>query len=208
MDGAAQRSAIAALMTQHGESHAALSRVLGRNPAYFQQYMRRGSPRLLPERERALIARYFGVPEAQLGGPETGGMARVRRIDIDAAAGPGGLADGEADRRPAAFDSELLRRLGVRVAAASMIRVLGDSMEPLLSDGDEILVDCDRRTPGARAGMFVLRRDGVLSVKQLRSAGRDVEIASANPAHPPPRMVARDSIEIVGRVVWLSRALV
>ena len=207
MDEAAQRAAIADLMTEHGESHASISRLLGRNPAYFQQYMRRGSPRLLPERDRALLARYFGVGEDRLGGPPPSAMAAVPRLDIDAAAGAGGLSEDEVRQRPASLDPALLRRLGVRAAAASMIRVLGDSMEPLLADGDEILVDRDRRTPSSRVALFVLRSDGVLNVKSLRAIGRDIEIASANPAYPPPRTVPGESVEIVGRVVWLSRAM-
>ncbi|QIG81097.1 S24 family peptidase [Stakelama tenebrarum] len=208
MDEMAQRAAIAALMAEHGESHASMSRLLGRNPAYFQQYMRRGSPRLLPERDRALLARYFGVAEETLGGPAAVGMTPIPRLDVDAAAGPGGLAEGDLRQRPAALDPALLRRLGVRASAASMIRVLGDSMEPLLSDGDEILVDRDRRTPSARAGLFVLRIEETLKVKQLRAIGCDVEIASANPAHGGPRIVPGGAIDVIGRVVWLSRALI
>ena len=68
MDMAAQRAALAALIAESGESYAALSRLIGRNAAYLQQFVTRGSPRQLAERDRALLARYLGVPEARLGG--------------------------------------------------------------------------------------------------------------------------------------------
>ena len=145
MEPGAQRAALEALMAEQGVSFAELSRVIGRNAAYLQQYVRRGSPRELAERDRALLARFLGVPEARLGGREAEGLAEIARLDVGASAGPGWLAEDEATRRPGALSQALLRQLGVRAAAASMIRVEGDSMEPTLSDGDEILVDRDRR---------------------------------------------------------------
>lgn len=208
MDSTAQRAALAALIAEHGESHAALStRLLGRNAAYLQQFVKRGSPRLLAERDRGLLARYFGVPEARLGGPEPAAVVEVARLDVGASAGPGGLVDGEARRRPGLLDPLLLRQLGVRPPAASMIRVEGDSMEPTLAAGDEILVDRDRRRPGARAALFVLRLEGVVMVKRLRAAGAGIEVLSDNPAYAP-RLCAAAEVEVIGGVVWLSRALI
>jgi phage repressor protein C with HTH and peptisase S24 domain len=87
-----------------------------------------------------------------------------------------------------------------------MIRVEGDSMAPTLEDGDEILVDRDARRVEARGGIFVLRMDGVLMVKRLRTAVGGVEVGSDNPAYPP-RVVPAREIEVIGRVAWLSRAI-
>src|SRR3954464_9296392 len=98
MEPAAQRAALEALMAEHGFGFAELSRVIGRNAAYLQQYVRRGSPRELAERDRALLARFFGVPEARLGGREAEGLAEIARLDVGASAGPGRLADEEAAR--------------------------------------------------------------------------------------------------------------
>ena len=50
------RAALAMLAAARGDSLAALSAMLGRNPAYLQQYVRRGSPRLLGERDRRLLS--------------------------------------------------------------------------------------------------------------------------------------------------------
>ena len=43
------RAALAVLATTRGDSLAALSAMLGRNAAYLQQYVKRGSPRRLAE---------------------------------------------------------------------------------------------------------------------------------------------------------------
>ncbi len=43
-----------------------LSGALGRNPSYLQQYIVKGSPRELPDRERHALAALLGVDEARL----------------------------------------------------------------------------------------------------------------------------------------------
>lgn len=193
-------------MAEQGASFAELSRVIGRNAAYLQQYVKRGSPRALAEQDRARLAAYFGVDEARLGGPAMDANVAVPRIDVGASAGPGGLVDAEAHRQAFAFPPALLRQLGVRVSAASMIRVEGDSMAPTLEDGDEILVNRDDRRVAGRGGIFVLRLDGELMVKRLRPAVGGVEVVSDNPAYPA-RVVAAAGVDVVGRVAWLSRAI-
>jgi len=206
MEPAAQRAALEALIAEHGASLADLSRLLGRNLAYLQQYLVRGTPRLLAEADRALLARYFGVPEARLGGPEIEGAIEVPRLDVGASAGPGGLVEGEARRRPGGFSPDLRRVLGVRPEAASMIRVRGDSMAPTLEDGDEILVDRDRRRVEARGGVFVIRLGGELMVKRLRPAVGGVELISDNPEWET-RLVPAATLDVIGRVAWLGRAI-
>ena len=69
------RLALERLCAERGEDFAGLSRMIGRNPAYIQQFVRRGVPRRLGEQERRKLARYFGVSEALLGGPAEEGAA-------------------------------------------------------------------------------------------------------------------------------------
>ncbi|MBX3563733.1 MAG: S24 family peptidase [Sphingomonas sp.] len=206
MEPDAQRAAFAALMERQGRSFAELSRVIGRNAAYLQQYLKRGTPRVLAEADRGRLARYMGVPEAALGGRGADNAIEIARIDVRASAGPGGLVDEEARRQPGMFPPAMLRQLGVRPGAASMIAVQGDSMSPLLEDGDEILVDGDQRVVRGCGGVFVLRLDGELIVKRLRPAVGGIEVVSDNPAYPM-RFVRAGEIEVLGRVAWLGRAL-
>ncbi|MEO7541902.1 MAG: peptidase S24, partial [Sphingomicrobium sp.] len=63
------RRVIERLCEERGEDFAGLSRMLGRNPAYIQQFVRRGVPKRLKEAERRKLARYFAISEALLGGP-------------------------------------------------------------------------------------------------------------------------------------------
>lgn len=225
MDADAARARLVALVQERREDYAGLSRLLGRNPAYLQQYVRRGSPRVLREEDRRTLAGYFGIDEAELGGPpglrpraaaSAGPDARgadlllVPRIAVAASAGGGALGDEEGDAGRIAFDAGWLRGLARGgTAALSTIRVMGESMEPTLSDGDELLVDT---APDARRiadGIFVLRRDDLLVVKRLQPNPADgrVTIRSDNPAYPPIPGVDPAQLEIVGRAVWVGRRL-
>ena len=210
MDQTDPRGALDALIIAGGESYVGLSRLLGRNDAYLQQYVKRGSPRVLAERDRQLLARYFGVDEAVLGGPAgaadaQAAMVRVRRFDVRPSAGPGAWAEEDAPAGATLLDPALLRALSVRPADASLVVAQGDSMFPTIADGDEMLVDLSDRRIGARGGIYVLRIAGALVVKRVRR-GEDcaIAISSDNGAYPA---LESFGVEIIGRVVWLARAL-
>src|SRR4029453_12953294 len=92
------REILEKLCTERGENFASLSRLIGRNDAYIQQYLRKGTPRLLKERERRTLARYFQIPESMLGGlpddaeAEFGELVPVLRTPVRVSAGPGTFA--------------------------------------------------------------------------------------------------------------------
>ena len=213
MSEAQARAALERLIEERREDYAALSRLIGRNAAYVQQYIKRGTPKRLAERDRLILARYFGVPEQMLGAPkveEAAGPVVVPTLDVGASAGSGAFAEDESARGHIAFDRQWLRRLGTGEGAPlSIIRVEGDSMAPTLSDGDEILVDRSDGAERLRDGIYVLRREDTLMVKRLAPdpSGRTVAIRSDNDAYPSWPDCNLASIDIVGRVIWCGRKI-
>lgn len=218
------RGVLETLIRERGEDYASLSRLIGRNPAYIQQFIKRGVPRKLDEADRTTLARYFGVDEAMLGGPPPeirarimpiGATARrdvdyvaVPRLSVRASAGPGALATEEATRGRFAFDPGWLRGLTAGgPATLSLIRVEGDSMSPTLEDGDDILVDGGDGADRLRDGIYVLRMDDALLVKRLQRnpIDRRITIASDNPSYPSLPDCDPARIHIVGRVIWGGR---
>ena len=206
------RARLLALAQARGVSLASLSELLGRNPSYLQQFIRKGSPRKLEEEDRATLARFLGVGEEQFREPQENSYAKIRkageeskwvevpRLDLGAAAGAGRVPGGEAAFDAFRFSRRWLEEQGLARAELSAIRVEGDSMEPLLNDGDEILVDRAQRP--FRDGVHVVRLGDTLMVKRVASAGAGrVALLSQNLAYPPVE-VAPDEIEIIGRVVW------
>ena len=210
------RARLLQLATDQRVSLAALSALIGRNPAYLQQFVRKGSPRKLEEGDRARLAQFLGVDEselgraeenslADLGKPKGGDWIDVPRIGVDAAAGGGALTADERAIGAFRFSAAWLRGQGLEPAMLSAIAVAGDSMEPTLRDGDEILVD--RAPRPLRDGVHVVRAGESLLVKRL-DLGRPGRIAliSDNPAYPPIEL-APGEVEVVGRVVWKSGRL-
>ena len=203
------RSTLAGLADEAGTSLAWLSRALGRNDAYLQQFVKRGTPRRLDEEDRRWLAAYFNVDERALGGTAggDGAMVAVRRIDAEAHAGAGGLVEDDRNGGEERIDPRVVARLGVSPATLTMITAHGDSMEPLIHDGDALFVDMADRRLSSRPGIFVIRLDDALLVKRVARIGLEVQVASDNAATPPIAPIRADRVAIIGRVVRLARAL-
>jgi hypothetical protein len=225
MDNTAIRLRLDALITAAGEDYASLSRLLGRNPTYVQQFVKRGVPRRLSEDDRRLLAQHFGIAERLLGGPEehagravmahasTSAAAHdyvlIPYLNIGASAGAGSVTETEVPVAVLAFQSQWVRSIASgRPEALSVIRVEGDSMLPTLADGDNILVDTDDRER-LRDGIYVLRTDDALLVKRLgvNPATKRLMIRSDNEAYPSWDNCDPAEVSVIGRVVWVGRRL-
>lgn len=200
------RERLSQLASERGSSLAALSRMLGRNGTYLQQFISKGSPRKLEEEDRRKLAQFFGVREVELGAPEdlsydaAGEWAEIARLPLEASAGPGAVSAAEVPFDAFRFSRRWLREQGLEPAMLSSIRVMGDSMDPLLRDGDEILVD---RTPRPfREGVHVVRLGEALHVKLLQAVPpARLRLISKNEAYEPVDVAMAD-VDVVGRVVW------
>ena len=205
-DMSPERARLVELTEKSRTSLASLSSMLGRNPSYLQQFVRKGSPRKLEEADRRRLAEFFGVDEVELGAVparptprESDDFVAVPRLALDASAGPGSFSAEEISFDSFRFSRRWLREMGLDGADLSAIRVEGDSMEPTLRSGDEIFVDRNKRVG---EGIHVVRIGDTLHVKQVQaSAPGRIALISANEAYAPIEL-AREEVEIIGRVVW------
>ena len=88
----------------------------------------------------------------------------------------------------------------------AVITVKGDSMEHTLKHDDTVLVDFTQRRP-KRDGIFVIRYDDAVQVKRVSIhpvSGR-LTVHSDNKDYPSYGDIKPDSVDIVGRVIWLGR---
>lgn len=204
------------LAERNGSSLAQLSALIGRNAAYLHQFVHRGSPRKLDEEDRRTLAQFFGVDESELRESEEKSKIGTKagrdadwvdlpRLSLGASAGPGALPAEELPIGALRFSARWLRAQGLEPAQLSAIAVAGDSMEPVLRDGDEILVD---RTPRPlRDGVHVVRVGDALLVKRIdASRGGVLALISDNPAYRPMEVPASE-VEVIGKVVWKSGRL-
>ena len=202
------------------------SRAIGRNDAYLQQFLFRGSPRRLPEEARHMLADMLGIDQQSLadlpapaGADRPSGRIPVPLFDVQAAAGGGTVPpdgdlgrDADAGMLPPSLDfpPELLRRITSAPAASlQMISVSGDSMTPTLADGDLVMIDTARKLPSP-PGIFILD-DGVgLVAKRVdtvpNTAPPMLRLSSDNPAYANYQR-RLEEVNVIGRVIWFGRSL-
>lgn len=207
----AVREQLDALIRQSGQGYADISRLIGRNAAYVQQYIKRGVPKRLGEQERRLLAAHFGVSEAVLGGPPQS-AARLaaesaRHVLIEVP-----FLESRSGQRPARrlrIDGSLVSRLPAgRAASLAALVVEGDSMAPTLLAGDHLLIDLSDSLP-PRDGLYAIESESAPLVKRLsvNPATHRVAILSDNVAYPSFPDCEAGAIGILGRVVWMGRPM-
>lgn len=206
------RTVLERLIVRHGDDYSGLSKLVGRNAAYIQQFIKRGTPRSLPERERGILARYYGIDERLLGAPETTAarprLKLIPKLAVAASAGGGSFESDDMLSGKIGFAPKWLQKLVPSPDKLSLITVRGESMAPTLNDGDDIMVDGGDASSPLRDGIYVLRMDDALMVKRLAigPVGR-LSVLSDNPDWPDWQDVQPDDLHVIGRVVWVGRKL-
>jgi phage repressor protein C with HTH and peptisase S24 domain len=203
---------------------ASASQHIGRNHAYIQQFIQRGVPANLHENDRKKLAEMLKVPEWELGGnmpdyqnrPSRGfseaydeGVVFVASYDVKASAGDGSFAEDNWPQKFIPFRASTVRNFhSPNGDSLTVITVSGDSMQPTLFEGDDILIDTNNTDP-TKEGIFVLRIEETLHVKRLslNPANRTLTIKSDNPLYETWMDCEIDKVNILGRVVWFSRTL-
>jgi phage repressor protein C with HTH and peptisase S24 domain len=139
-----------------------------------------------------------------VGIPTEGGTAFVDQFDLQVSAGAGSLGVA-VPKEPIPFNANWLRRHGLRASEVAMLEVRGDSMEPILFDGDAVLVA--KRSSKPKSGkMYVVARPDSVQVKWVTVLRSAVQLVSENDAYPPERVEGHDGPQFF-RVCWFSHFL-
>lgn len=146
----------------------------------------------------------FGIEERPKLVVEDDTYVYVPLYDARVSAGHGAWNDSARVLAMLAFTRYSLRKQGLEPAYLAAFRVDGDSNEPILSDGDTVMVDLRRKDMRGDA-MYVICIGEHLFAKRLQlQLDGGFQVISANPAYPPV-LVPKDrldDLEVVGRVVW------
>lgn len=130
--------------------------------------------------------------------------AYVPLYDARCSAGGGSWNENSTILTRLAFTRYSLKRQGLRPDSLSAIRIAGDSMEPLLVDGDTVLIEHSLNTLEGE-GVYVIHLDDHLYAKRLqRQFDGAIHIISENKAYKDmvvPKAKLND-LRIIGRVVW------
>lgn len=81
------------------------------------------------------------------------------------------------------------------------IRITGDSMEPLITDGDLVYVKKCETLESGEIGIFI--RNGEGFCKRYEQKDGEGYLVSLNPKYSPIRLLDSDDLKIVGKVIFL-----
>lgn len=137
----------------------------------------------------------------------TDDFAMIPKVEAKAGAGSSLLTSDRVEGLYA-FRQQFLARIGVNPAQAVMLDVMGTSMEPLIRDGDTILVDQGANEPRDNQ-IFLIGLDGEVMVKWLYKIPGGWCIHSQNPEVRDVGVAGADleSFRVFGRVRWFGRVL-
>lgn len=139
--------------------------------------------------------------------PPEDGFIQIKEYKIDIGAGIAFEPTFEevSDAMPATYRSDFFKRNHLNPANCKRLKVKGDSMEPLLMDGDHILVDFTPVTRLVDNRIYVLVCNDTLRVKRIiRPLTGGIILRSENPKYSDAFFSdeeAAQQIHILGRVV-------
>ncbi|MDE2570119.1 MAG: S24 family peptidase [Sphingomonadales bacterium] len=196
------REALDGLISERGETYASISRLLGRNSAYIQQFIKRGSPARLDQSDIALLALHFDVPIEVLGGKEGPTVGQRSIIKVPLLNGTGN--DSRSQWR--LVDAAWLGRLCDQPASVAILPIVGEAMEPTLCNGDEVMISRVRTQESLREGLYAIRGSSEIFVRRIAidPTKNRLTVLTDHPAYPSWQGIQRKGVDIVGRVIWIG----
>lgn len=197
------RQALDDLIREREETYAAVSRLLGRNSAYIQQYIKRGTPARLDQSDIAQLALHFDVPAKLLGGKESSSTPRRSVITVPVIEVKGSEIPQERSR---IVDEAWLTRLCNRPAGLAILPIVGEAMQPTLQNGDEVIIQRLRSHDALLDGLYAVRGSSETFVRRiaLDPTKNRISVLTDHPAYPSWNGVQRKAINVVGRVIWIG----
>ncbi|MDD9305073.1 MAG: helix-turn-helix transcriptional regulator [Desulfobacter sp.] len=142
------------------------------------------------------------------GQTETGGGVDFKQIPKVAARLSAGTGSFECDQEVSEFLSFPTPWLSRKGSAASMVamEVFGQSMEPLIREGDTVLID-QSQTKIMAGAIYAVGVDDTILVKRLEKHPDALVLCSDNTDFQPIYLDAHalDKVRVLGRVIWSSR---
>ena len=196
------REALDGLISERGETYASISRLLGRNSAYIQQFIKRGSPARLDQSDIALLALHFDVPVEVLGGKEGPTVGQRSIIKVPLLNGTGN--DSRSQWR--LVDAAWLGRLCDQPSSVAILPIVGEAMEPTLCNGDEVMISRVRFQKSVREGLYAIRGSSEIFVRRIAidPTKNRLTVLTDHPAYPSWQGIQRKGVDIVGRVIWIG----
>lgn len=137
-------------------------------------------------------------------------FTRLRVVDAELSAGNGCSNQIEYEDRPLAFKRITLQSAGVKEENAVIVRIIGNSMEPVLCSGDTVGINVGDTVPGKDGDAYSFRDIDMVRVKLIyRLPGGGLRLRSFNRDEYPDEDLTPEKVQeritFIGRVFWSSK---
>ena len=155
-----------------------------------------------------VVERAFGQARKML---EDGISMIVSYSSINVSAGFGSFNEGVTKpdgEEP--YSDALLVSLGAKAEHCGVFWANGTSMDPTISDGDQMLVDFSKKEARGDDKIYLVQNGESVWVKRVRKEWDYVELISDNESYRPIRITADEAqnLQIIGQVVHIGHSLV
>ena len=137
------------------------------------------------------------------------GFAHIPLVEAELSAGGGSFVTSDNIIAYFAFRLEWIRKKYINPEKAVLMRVRGDSMEPLIDDGDVVLIDQLSNKPKEGKIYAFAVEDAILIKEFLFIPPDTVQLISKNPEYEKITLKTSDipKLNIIGQVKWLAKDL-
>lgn len=133
-------------------------------------------------------------------------FTNIRRFDLRASAGEGRLVFDYDALEPFKIRSDFLKKNGASEKNTFFMTAKGDSMEPIIPDGADVLVvENGHEIINGKVYVFFLNKN--IYIKSLSKTEGGIVALSYNHAYDPMFIGPKDSFKIIGRVIMCSFVL-
>lgn len=136
-----------------------------------------------------LSGRYHPVPQVEARLTEQGAFVYVH---------------GHHAQGPYAFSTAWLQGKG-DVPSMVLLQVYGDSMEPIIHNGDHVLID-QAQNEIIAGRIYALGIEGSILIRRIERLPQMLMLMSPNPNYPPAYVQSsNETVRILGAIVWVGR---
>lgn len=136
-------------------------------------------------------------------------FVEIPLLNVSLSAGDGSCELEESSEFALVFRRYYLKRMGVPESAAKLVKVSGQSMEPMLNDGDVVGINI-QETSIRDGKTYAICQSDLLRVKTLIATPDTVIIRSLNRDEYPDEVVSRSdfnrNVRVIGKVFWSSHS--
>ncbi len=133
-------------------------------------------------------------------------FTNIRRFDLRASAGEGRLVFDYDALEPFKIRTDFLKKNGASEKNTFFMTAKGDSMEPIIPDGADVLVvENGHEIINGKVYVFFLNKN--IYIKSLSKTEGGIVALSYNHAYDPMFIGPKDSFKIIGRAIMCSFTL-